>query len=194
MLFDEYAYNTLVVSSSGKFNDAIRPHLAAANCSPITYVSGVAAAKRAVLDTQYDFVIINAPLPDDFGTKFAIDLCTGKNTVCLILVSADRLDEIHARVTSHGVFVLSKPISAPVLAHGLDFMAAMRERLRNLEQKTASVEQKMEEIRLVNRAKWMLIENLHMTEPDAHRYIEKQAMDTCVSRREVAESIIRTYN
>ena len=56
-----------------------------------------------------------------------------------------------------------------------------------------TIEEKMEEIRLVNRAKWLLIECLSMTEADAHRYIEKTAMDTGSKRREVAESIIRTY-
>ena len=52
----------------------------------------------------------------------------------------------------------------------------------------------MEEIRQVNRAKWLLIEQLKMTETDAHRYIEKQAMDRCVSRREIAMGIIKTYS
>ena len=51
----------------------------------------------------------------------------------------------------------------------------------------------MNEIRIVNRAKWLLIGELKMTEPDAHRYIEKQAMDRCVSRCQIAEEIIRTY-
>ena len=54
-------------------------------------------------------------------------------------------------------------------------------------------EEKMKEIRLVNRAKWVLIDELKMSEADAHRYIEKQAMDRCVSRREIAEEIISTY-
>ena len=52
---------------------------------------------------------------------------------------------------------------------------------------------KMQEIRQVNRAKWLLIENLKMTETDAHHYIEKQAMDRCVSRREIAMGIIKIY-
>ena len=56
-----------------------------------------------------------------------------------------------------------------------------------------TVEEKIDEIRLVNRAKWLLIECLSMTEADAHRYIEKQAMDLRLSKREVAENIIKTY-
>ena len=51
----------------------------------------------------------------------------------------------------------------------------------------------MKEIRIVNRAKWLLVSELKMTEPDAHRYIEKQAMDRCVSKRQIAEEIIKTY-
>ena len=73
-------------------------------------------------------------------------------------------------------------------------MKAMRNRLSGLEKKAVSLEDKMKEIRLINRAKWILIEQLKMTESDAHRYIEKQAMDRCVTRTEIAETIIRTYN
>ena len=52
----------------------------------------------------------------------------------------------------------------------------------------------MNEIRLINRAKWLLISEVKMDEPAAHRYIEKQAMDRCISKREVAEDIIKTYS
>ena len=68
-----------------------------------------------------------------------------------------------------------------------------REKIRKTEIRTLSFEEKMNEIRLVNRAKWLLISHLQMTEPDAHRYIEKQAMDRCISKKTVAEEIIRTY-
>lgn len=41
------------------------------------------------------------------------------------------------------------------------------------------------------RAKWLLQCFYHMTEPEAHRFILKSAMDNCVKRRVVAEGIIR---
>ena len=65
--------------------------------------------------------------------------------------------------------------------------------MKKIEKKTLSLEEKMQEIRIVNRAKWVLITELKMTETDAHRYIEKQAMDRCVSKKEIAEEIIKTY-
>ena len=51
----------------------------------------------------------------------------------------------------------------------------------------------MAEIRLVNKAKWILISELKMNEPDAHHYIEKQAMDRCITKQTIAEEIIQTY-
>ena len=66
-------------------------------------------------------------------------------------------------------------------------------RLKKIEKKQVSIEEKMEEIRLVNKAKWLLIECLGMTESEAHRHIEKTAMDTRTSRKTVAENIIKTY-
>ncbi|MBQ2785872.1 MAG: ANTAR domain-containing protein, partial [Oscillospiraceae bacterium] len=93
-----------------------------------------------------------------------------------------------------GIFTLLKPTSTQIITQALEWMAAARERLRRLESKATSIEEKMEEIRLVNRAKWLLIENLKMTESDAHHYIEKQAMDRCCSKKEISLSIIKTYS
>lgn len=193
MVFQERKYSILVVSAAGKFNDAFTNLLPEPTYGPVTFVSNVAAARRLMLDQAYDFVIINAPLPDDFGTKLAIDVCKSKNTVGLLLVKTEVLEETNAKVLEYGVPTLGKPTSSQMLLQALEWMAASRERLRGVEKKAASVEEKMEEIRLVNRAKWLLIEFLSMTEAEAHRYIEKQAMDRCVPRREIAQGIVQTY-
>ena len=52
----------------------------------------------------------------------------------------------------------------------------------------------MQEIQLLNRAKWLLIEQRGMTEPEAHRFLEKQAMDRCVSKRTIAEELLETVS
>ena len=49
------------------------------------------------------------------------------------------------------------------------------------------------DIRIINRAKLLLVQHLQMTETEAHKYIEKQAMDRCVTKRAVAEQILSTY-
>ncbi len=194
MVFSEQAYSVPVVSASQKFNDAFAPMLPGTDYDPVCYVSNIAAAKRELLSRAYDFVIINAPLPDDFGTRFAIDACGQAGTVTLLLVKTDVYEEINAKLTPQGVFILPKPTSLQALQQGLKWMTSAREHLRRLEKKATTVEEKMEEIRLVNRAKWLLIEQLKMTEADAHHYIEKQAMDRCTSRRKIAMGIIKTYS
>lgn len=193
MLLQERAYSTLVVSSAAKFNSAVTSLLSEADCRPVSFAASIAAAKRAVAERKYDFIIINTPLSDDFGEDFAVDICGEKESVALLIIKADVYAEINGKVMKQGVFTLPKPTSAQMLSQALKWMTAARERLRRLEKKNSSMEEKMEEIRLVNRAKWLLIENLSMTEADAHRYIEKQAMDRCVTKRSVAESIIKTY-
>ena len=194
MVFSDQTYSVLVVSAIPKFDDTIRPMLPTTDYWPVCFVTNIAAARRELLDRAYDFVIVNAPLPDDFGSRFAVDACVRPGTVVLLLVRSELYEEINAKVTPQGVFALSKPTSVQTMQLGLKWMASARERLRCLEKKATSIEEKMEEIRLVNRAKWLLIEHLKMTEADAHHYIERQAMDRCVSRREIAIGIVHTYS
>ena len=194
MSLKEREYSVLLVSASEKLNTALSDLLPESRYRPVRTVSSVSAGKRAWSERSYDFVIINSPLPDDTGIRFAIDAAGSAGSVVLLLVRAELQDDVRDKVVEHGVYTLAKPLSRPLVSLALDWLAAARERLRKLEKKTLSVEEKMEEIRLVNRAKWLLISELKMDEPQAHRYIEKQAMDRCISRRDVAEEIIKTYS
>lgn len=193
MVFGDNSYSVLVVSAVEKFNDVMATLLPSADYYPVKFATNIAAAKRAYLEQPFDFVIINAPLPDDFGARFASQVCAGNTTVAMVLVKADVYEENHAKLSNDGIFTLPKPTSTQMMGQALKWMAAARERLRRLEVKAVSIEVKMEEIRLVNRAKWLLIENQKMSEQEAHRYIEKQAMNHCVSRKEIALNIIDVY-
>lgn len=194
MNLESRSYSVLLVSSSESFNNAARELLPPSDYQPVCFTSNVSEAKRRFSERSFDFVIINSPLPDDNGTRFAIDCCRSVTTAVLLLVRTEIHAEIHNKTVSYGIFTLPKPTSKIILSQALGWLASARERLRKLEKKTLSVEERMEEIRIVNRAKILLVSELHMTEPEAHRYIEKHAMDTCVSKREIAERIIKTYS
>ena len=193
MSLKERVYSVVVISAKENFNASLQSLLPESKYAPVQMVSSVSLAKRVLLERSFDFVFINTPLPDDFGTRFAIEISGNKGTVILLLVRNEVYEEVCDKVTEYGILTLPKPASKQMVAHTLNFMAGIRERLRKLENKSLSMEEKMKEIRLVNRAKWVLIDELKMSEADAHRYIEKQAMDRCVSRREIAEEIISTY-
>lgn len=194
MSLEARIYSVLVVSSSESFNNATLELLPSSDYQPVCLTTNVSEAKRYLAERRFDFVIVNSPLPDDNGARFAIDCCRSMSTVVLLLARTEIHAEIHNKVVSYGVFTLTKPTSRMIMMQMLGCLASARERLRRLEKKTLSVEERMEEIRIVNRAKLLLVSELHMTEPEAHRYIEKQAMDTCVSKREIAEGIIKTYS
>ena len=193
MSLKERVYSILIVSATDSFTSAFADLLPETRYYPVYTVTSISAAKRALAEKAFDFVIINAPLPDDAGTRFAIDICTSKQSAVLLLVKSYVHAGIHDRVAEYGVFTLPKPTSKPTMLHALNWMESARERLRQFEKKSLSIEEKMAEIRLVNKAKWILISELTMSEPEAHRYIEKQAMDRCISKRTIAEEIIKTY-
>ena len=193
MEYAERRYSVLIVSSSEKFNRSLLSLLPEDRFYPVSVSPDDSAARRVLAECRFDIVMINTPLPDDFGTHLALDACEGSGAGVMLFVKAEHYSDIAARVSPFGVLALSKPVTAQTVAQSLTLICATRERLRRMEQKTASVEEKIEEIRIVNKAKWLLIDQLKMTEQEAHRYIEKQAMDRCVTRRTIAENILATY-
>ncbi len=194
MGLQERTYSALVVSAADAFNAAIPSFFPKAKFNAVTLADSANLAKRILAERAYDFVVVNSPLPDGDGARLVVDACETSASVALILARPDAHAALYERVAPKGVFTLQKPVAASTMALAIRWMAAARERLRKSEKKAVSIEEKMELIRLVNRAKWLLIQELKMTEPDAHRYIEKQAMDRCVSKEEVAKEIVSTYS
>ena len=191
MNLKECVYSMLIVSSSNNLNSALKSLFDERIYSPVHIVSSISAAKLAMNEREYDFLIINSPLHDEQGINYAIDLCFKSDVIVLLMVSSEIHDEIYSKVAPYGVYTLPKPTSRAILERALAWMISSRERIRRYENKNLSIEHKMEEIRLVNRAKWALISHYNMSEPDAHRYIEKLAMDRCVTRKEIADEIIK---
>ena len=194
MSLEQKVYSVLLVSSSPKTADSLKEFRPSSDYFPVHTIRSLSAAGRSLSSREYDFVIINSPLSDGSGIDFAIDTAALADTIVLLLVQSDLQDEIFEDVAPHGVFTLAKPLSGKTMESALRWMQVIKERLRRTELKTQTLEEKMNEIRLVNRAKWILIRELNMDEPQAHRYIEKQAMDRCVSKKEIAETLIRTYS
>ncbi|MFQ8766589.1 MAG: hypothetical protein ACLR8U_08750 [Oscillospiraceae bacterium] len=105
------SYSVLLVSASAKFMDSVLPLLPERSFSPITKAPDVSSARRCLLERSYDLLIINAPLPDEFGTNFALDICQSTQTGVLLLVRAEQYPDVTARVCQSGVLTLQKPTS-----------------------------------------------------------------------------------
>lgn len=189
----ERVYKVALVSSSEKFNGAMLPLLPKNRFSPISVYRDAKSAWRVISKEKPDIVIINTPLPDDFGTSLALDVSETDGVCVLLFTRAENFSELSSVLVPQGVLTLPKPTSPELTEEVVELMCATRERLRRIEIKKSFAEGRMEDIRVVNKAKWFLIEQLKMTEQEAHRYIEKQAMDRCVTKRVIAENILSTY-
>ena len=185
-------YSVLVVSPAGRGADFLASVFDAPTFDPVVNALSAGEARRLLSSEQYDIIAVNSPLPDETGIDFCIDAAQGPSGV-MLFVKNDIYEIVSSQCTREGIFVIPKPNTQRNVAQSVTLLCAICERLRKYEKKTRTLREKMDSIRIVNRAKWLLIERLGMTEQDAHRYIEKQAMDRCVTKRAVAEQILSTY-
>ena len=193
MFLDRDIVSVLLISASQKWTDTILELLPHRQFQPVTTVCTAGEARRLLFEKSFDLVLIISPLRDDFGAQLAIEIADNGQSGVLLFVKADLFEQASYKVESHGVLTLAVPCPRMVIMQSVKLLVATRARLRVLENKAISLEAKMEEIRIVNRAKLLLVEQQKMSESEAHRYIEKTAMDTCQKKSAVAQEIIRTY-
>ncbi|MCM1314960.1 MAG: ANTAR domain-containing protein [Prevotella sp.] len=153
----------------------------------VTANSGNEARRLISGDTKPDLVIIDTPLSDEFGQELAE--ITAITSVGVILICRNDIYENISHNLSQNVIILTKPFSRE------DFRNAVESfpETSGIKPESSDILTKIEEMRLINRAKCTLMEYLDFTEPQAHRYIEKQAMNNRRTRRETAEKILDTY-
>lgn len=183
-------YKMLVVSAQPKFNDQLKQIFSQRTEFTHTFEGSASTAKRTLLERDYDIIIINSPLPDENGIRLAVDNSAKEKSTVLMLVPNEYYGEVFERVCPHGIFVIPKPMSAQMMRQALDWLESASARLGSIGEKTESLENKMNEIKLVNRAKWILISVHGYSEEQAHRRIEKSAMDRGVKKSVIAEEII----
>ena len=186
-------YKVLVAGANDKTFALLQTLLPGSSYDPPLRAGSAGEAKRMVLDYAVDIAILNAPMRDEFGTQLALNLARD-NVGVLLLVPCESFDGVQDQVEDEGVMALAKPLTRQTLEMGLHMITALRGKLLQMDRRNRALQEKMTDIRTINRAKWLLIEQLRMTESEAHYYIERQAMDTRLSRREVAENIIRSYD
>lgn len=184
----------LIVSGSDKAADTIAQFLSAYGYTGLTSAVSGNEARRLVQTIEYGLIVVNAPLKDEFGHELAVMLAENTSSGILLLCRADIADDVADKVGDYGICVISRPINKALLHQSIRLIEATRSRMLSLQRENSKLMVKIDEMRLINRAKCALMEHLHYTEPEAHRYIEKQAMDTRATRKEVAEQILADFD
>ena len=188
----ERHYKLLLVSSGDKF---IREAEALLQGDQYQTEQSVSAsdARCKLLENVYDIVIVNAPLSDESGSRLCIDASQNNGTIAALFSANESFAEDYAKSSVHGVFVIQKPTSKVLMSQALSLMICARERLRTAEKKADKAQNRLDAIRIVNKAKWLLIENEGMNEEEAHKYVEKAAMDAGIAKKLAAQLIIDNY-
>ena len=149
-------------------------------------------ARRLLLSGGWDLMVINAPLSDEFGHQLAMDAAEDDCGV-LLVVKSELWEEVNERVSPDGVLTLGRPFSRGTLSQAMGLLWASRAKLQRYQAENAKLRLKLEELRVVSRAKCLLVEYLHLNEEQAHKYIERISMEERKTRRAVAEEILQEY-
>ena len=141
---------------------------------------------------SYSLVVVNAPLEEEFGLELAV-FAAKKGCGVIISASSKVCGEIAKKIGSLDIFVLPRPLNKALLLQTFRFVMLSKEHSNVLQNEKEQLESKLRDVRLIDRAKCVLVEYLRISEADAHRQIQKRAMDMRVSQVTVAQDILKTY-
>mgnify|MGYP001343223819 CR=1 FL=1 len=181
----------LLVSATEKSRTMLSQFLTSCGVqAQLAPASSGAEARRMLVDGLFDLVLVNTPLPDEFGHEVCINAVEKTDAGVVFLVKAAQAEQLLGPLSEQGVLLLSKPFNTAFFMQVMHMAEASNHRLQRARQENARLQEKIAQVRLVSRAKCCLIEREGMTEADAHRLIEKRAMDTRCDRAEIAKEIL----
>lgn len=188
-----HTVSALLVSASEAQTKRIGALLTRARIVPFEHADSVRQALDLFDAGGIDGVLIAEPVTGSSGQELALQLKKRRCMAVLLLAEPTHADAAAALLEQSGVLVLPNDAPESLIVQTIRLLAAVRIQLEQMQHKTEKLEAKVADIRIINRAKLLLVQHLQMTETEAHKYIEKQAMNTSKPRRTIAENIIRTY-
>ena len=159
----------------------------------ITTVSSCSEARYILLERDFDLVIVDSPLSDESGEVLSRHIAVKNTQQVILLVASEYFDAVSQICEKDGVLTIAKPLSREFVWVALKIAEAAHNRFLRMKSEDGSLREKIETIRIVDKAKYALITHRGMSEGDAHRFIEKTAMDMRTTKRVVAEGIIWNY-
>lgn len=141
---------------------------------------------RRVMQDSPDLVIMSYKLSD--VTILDINEKLGDMTSFLAIAN-----ETYRSFIQEGtdIYCIGNPISKVVLLNTLDLIFQNQRRISRLREKVVKLEQTIEDRKLIDKAKGILMRDKKMTEQEAFRYIQKISMDNGLKMSDVAKSMLK---
>jgi two-component system, response regulator PdtaR len=147
-------------------------------------------AVRLTEDTKPDLVILDIKMPIMDGLA-AAEKIAGARLAPVVILTAFSQRELVERARAAGAMAyLVKPFQKSDLVPAIEIALSRFAELTALEAEVATLNERLETRKVVERAKGQLMAAYSMSEPQAFKWIQRTAMDHRLTMREVAERII----
>jgi response regulator NasT len=150
---------------------------------------GEAAVKLAE-DLKPDLCILDIKMPIMDGLAAAEKIAADRIAPVVILTAFSQRELVEQARAAGAMAYLVKPFQKSDLVPAIEIALSRFAEMRALEAEVASLGDRLETRKLVERAKGMLMTAFSMTEPDAFKWIQRAAMDNRMTMKQVAEKII----
>jgi response regulator NasT len=154
-------------------------------------------ALSLVRDHRPDLVLLDIKMPGMDGLAVARELASERECAVLILTAFSQRDLIEEANNAGAMAYLVKPYQAEELIPAIEVALGRFAELRALEAANASLagerrrmEDALETRKAVDRAKGMLMDQHHLREGEAFSFIQKTAMRTRQTMRDVADQVL----
>jgi response regulator NasT len=149
---------------------------------------------RTVLALEPDVVVFDIHLPHLDGLK-ALGQIYQERIVAAVAITGDRdQDLVRRAVEEHVLAYLLKPIEAYQLGPALQVAWARFEELRKLATENASLQQNLQNRKIIERAKGVLMKRHRWSEADAFRRLQRGAMNRRMSMTDLAQAVLNGKN
>jgi response regulator NasT len=154
-------------------------------------------AVEPVAQHQPDLAILDIKMPGIDGIEAARRISAEHRVAVLILTAFSQRNLIEEARDAGVAAYLVKPFQRSELVPAIDVAVARFEEYRAIEDEharlsaeVATLEEKLETRRLVDRAKGVLMDDHGLAESEAFSFIQRSAMDRRVRMKQVAQEVI----
>jgi response regulator NasT len=145
---------------------------------------------RTVLELEPDVVVFDIHLPRLNGLE-ALRQIYQERVVAAVAITADRdQDLVRRALEEHVLAYLVKPVEAHHLGPALHVARAQFEELRDLTEENASLRQTLQNRKIIERAKGVLMKRHRWTEAEAFRRLQRGAMNRRTTMIELAQDVL----
>lgn len=162
---------------------------------PFTIASAPSSVEGRHLarEEDYDVILLYTPLEGSLGDETAKQFASLSAATVVVITPEKVAARMREKFAGEGILLTTTPLRKHEFFSTLTAAAVCSERTRTLLEENAQLRAKLAEQKTIEQAKLLLVECLKLSEEQAHKYIEREAMELRTSRVEVARRIISTY-